>query len=248
MNLEPIRDERGETPPGDWSARWVQAGLVTLDQARVIELRLGPREPDHAALSSLVEIGVLTPSQVGAVRRLPVDGRGGAPWATGAPESSRLLERQGVGSRGLASRLSLDAGRLGVVVTVLAFACLVWALAGLASDLVATQRRPVGLELADGARLLASVLGLIGGRRMFRGAQSGKPLTMMGLLLYAAVTLAAGFRRLSDPWVVTQLASCAVLYTLSLFGRFGSPRSADTEVDAVGDRAPSTGQVSPAQV
>jgi hypothetical protein len=97
-------------------------------------------------------------------------------------------------------------------------------------------------------RLLASVLGLIGGRRMYRGAQDGKPMALMGVLLYAAVTLAAGFRRLSDPWVAIQLASCAALYTLTVFSRFGSPRSADVEADAVEERALGTGQVSAAQV
>jgi hypothetical protein len=83
---------------------------------------------------------------------------------------------------------------------------------------------------------------------MFRGSQDGKPMALVGILLYAAVTLAAAFRKLSDPWVVAQLASCAALYALTVSSRFGSPRSADVEVDAVGERALSTGQVSPAQV
>ena len=246
MNLEPTRDERGDAPPGDWSARWLRAGLVTLDQARVIERRLGPGEPDPAALQGLVEVGVVTPSQVGAFRRLRLNGMGGG---LRTAESARVADRQGLRSPGRAiSRLSPDAGRLGVVLAALAFAGLAWALAGLASDLVAAQRRPVGLELVDGMRLLASVLGLIGGRRMYRGAQDGKPMALMGVLLYAAVTLAAGFRRLSDPWVATQLASCAALYTLTVFSRFGSPRSADVEADAVDERALGTGQVSAAQV
>jgi hypothetical protein len=246
MNLEPIRDERGDAPPGDWSARWLRAGLVTLDQARVVERRLGPSEPDHSALQGLVEVGVLTPSQVAVLRRLRLNGAGGGPRTA---ESSHVADRQGAGPRGRAtSRLSLDAGRLGVVLAALAFAGLAWALAGLASDLVAPQRQQVGLELADGMRLLASVLGLIGGRRMYRGSQDGKPMALMGILLYAAVTLAAGFRKLSDPWVVAQLASCAALYALTVSSRFGSPRSADVEADAVGERALSTGRVSPAQV
>src|SRR3979411_1283427 len=117
MNLEPTRDERGDAPPGDWSARWLRAGLVTLDQARVIERRLGPREPDPAALQGLVEVGVLTPSQVGALRRLRQYVMG--VWLRTA-ESARVADRQGLRSPGRAtSRLSLDAVMLVVVLTSL---------------------------------------------------------------------------------------------------------------------------------
>jgi hypothetical protein len=248
MNLEPTRDERGEAPPGNGSARWLRAGLVTWDQARVIERELGPGEPEPAALQGLVDAGVITSSQAAAIRRAQLDGRRGDVRSRGATEPSAAAARQGVRSRFELPRLSLDAGRLGVVLAALAFAVLVWGLAGLVSDLVAAPRKPVVMERVDGMRLLASVLVLIGGRRMYREAQDGKQLILIGLLLYALVTLAAGFRRLADPSVMAVLASCALLYVLTLLSRFGWPRPAEVEADQGGDRAPSASRVSVPQV
>jgi hypothetical protein len=245
MNLEPTRDERLEAPPAGGSARWLRAGLVTLDQARVIERELGPGEPDPAALQGLVADGVITASQAAAVGRVELDGkRGGLTTGEGAQRSAATALQRGGPRRPSSPPLPLDAGKLGVALAAFAFAGLLWALAGLASDLVATPPKPLGAELVDGVRVLASVLALIGGRRVYRGAQHGKPLVMTGLPLYALVTLAAGSRRLADPWVVALLASCGVLCVLTLLSRFAPPRPADPGVDAGGDRAPRSGRVS----
>jgi hypothetical protein len=242
MNLEPTRDERLEAPPANGSARWLRAGLVTLDQARVIERQLGSGEQDPAALQGLVAVGVITPSQAAAVGRFQLNGTRGGLTSGGAGQRSEAIAVRGVRlHRPSPPSLSLDSGKLGVVLAAFAFTGLLWALGGLASDLVATPRKPLGAELAGGIRLLASILGLIGGRRLYRGAENGKPLMVTGLLLYALVTLATGFRRLADPSVITILASCAVLFVLTLLSRRGSPRSLDVAADAVGDRAPRSG-------
>ena len=224
MNLEETQGHRPETAPGDGSRRRFAAGVVTQVQARVVARLLGADEPDAIALAPLVEAGVITPSQAavlaGGRAGLNGEGRssGGNAYRPGAAGSTRAW------SIDFRPRLSVSAERLGLVLSAVAFAALVWGGVALATDLLVSPRKPLGTELVDAIRVAASLLALIGGRRMYRGAEHGKPLVLTGLALFALMTAAASLRRLADPATVAVLLSCVVLYYLAATSRLKSSR------------------------
>jgi hypothetical protein len=226
MNLEETQGHRPETAPGDGSRRRFAAGVVTQVQARVLARLLGADEPDAIALGPLVEAGVITPSQAAVLAggRSGLNGKGRSsngnahrPGAAGAPRSWSRVD--------FSPRLSVSAERLGLVLSAVAFAALVWGGVALATDLLVSPRRPLGTELVDAIRVAASLLALIGGRRMYRGAEHGKPLVLTGLALFALMTAAASLRRLADAATVAVLLSCLVLYYLAAISRLKSSRS-----------------------
>jgi hypothetical protein len=226
MNLEETQGQRPETAPGDGSRRRFAAGVVTQVQARVMARLLGAAEPDRDALAPLVEAGVITPSQAAAVAggRAGLNGEGrpssGSAHRPASARSTRAWSRVDV-----RPRLSLSAERLGLVLSALAFAGLVWSGVALATDLLVSPRKPLGIELVDAIRVAASLLALIGGRRMYRGAEHGKPLVLTGLALFALMTAATSLRRLADPATVAVLLSCVVLYYLAATSKLKSARS-----------------------
>jgi hypothetical protein len=195
---------------------------------------LGVAEPDPDALAPLVEAVVITPSQAAAVAggRTGLNGErkflGRSAQRSGSAGSIRVWPQGAAGPR-----LSLSAERLGLVLSALAFAALLWAGVALATDLLVSPRKPLGTELVDAIRVAASLLALIGGRRMYRGAEHGKPLVLTGLVLFALMTAASSLRRLADPPTVGVLASCVVLYYLAATSKIKSTRS---EKDPPGDQ------------
>jgi hypothetical protein len=176
--------------------------ILTAPQARAVA-RWPGLAADAAALETLVGAGVITPSQARALSpgwRSPVTRR----------QRSRARRRR-------LSRPSIDARILGSVILTIAGAALVWATTALVSELLMPRPAPLAVELMDGLRLLASLLAFVGGRRMFRGARSGKVLVLLGVAAYAAVTVAVNMGRssLSDPATAVPLAACVVLYYLA---------------------------------
>jgi hypothetical protein len=122
------------------------------------------------------------------------------------------MNLDGTQSRNSFAHLSIDADRIGLVVTTIASVSLAWAAVTMVPDLLQAPRKPLAAEVPQCLRILALLLALIGGRRMFRGAQQGKPLVLAALVLYAIITAAVSLRRLADPGVIALLASCAALY------------------------------------
>src|SRR5919108_4479467 len=117
MNLEQTPDERPEDPPRDGSAHWLRAGLVTLDQARVLGRLLETAEPDPTSLRHLADAGVITRSQAAALARLH-SGRDRPPSGGGWPPNGAAHRGTGSAST-LLKRPDLEAGRLGVLVASL---------------------------------------------------------------------------------------------------------------------------------
>jgi hypothetical protein len=97
---------------------------------------------------------------------------------------------------------------------------LAWAGTSLLMDVFGTPRRPVGVALLDSMRLLAGVLVLAGGRRMYRGVQNGKPLALIGLVLYGLASVSLAVRRLGDPGAIALILGWALLYYLTTVSRF----------------------------
>jgi hypothetical protein len=198
---------------------------------------LGAAEPDRDALAPLVEAGVITPSQAAAVagRRPGLNGErgflGDRAQRRGSAGSIRVWPRGGVGPR-----LSLRAEHLGLVLSALAFAALLWAGVALATDLLVSPRKPLGTELVDVIRVAASLVALIGGRRMYRGAEQGKPLVLTGLALFALMTATSSLRRLADPPTVGVLASSVVLYYLAATSKIKPTRSENDPPRHLADR------------
>jgi hypothetical protein len=217
---DPPQEEEGVEAGG--TRRWVREGLVTSVQATAIERLLGPGDPDAAALERLVDAGVITRSQAAAVERAQrVDGRrppfGGS--VTPGPPTPEL-NRQPPGVRiPRLPRIAVDARKLGVLVATLAFAGLVWAVLALLIDVFGTPRRPVGAALLDAVRVLAGLLVLVGGRRMYRGADNGKPLTLIGLVLYGLASALLSVRRLAEPSSILLALAWAVLYYVTATSR-----------------------------
>jgi uncharacterized membrane protein len=238
MNLEETQGHRPETAPGDGPRRRFASGVVTQVQARVMARLLAADEPDAIALAPLVEAGVITPSQAavlaGGRAGLNGDGRssGGKAYRPRSAGSTRAWSRGD-----FRPRLSVSAERLGVVLSAVAFAALIWGGVALATDLLVSPRKPLGTELVDAIRVAASLLVLIGGRRMYRGAEHGKPLVLTGLALFALMTAAANLRRLADPATVAVLLSCVVFYYLAATSRFKSSRSGNDQPHHFPDRS-----------
>jgi hypothetical protein len=199
--------------------RWFQDGLVTAPQARAISQVIGEGEPGPEALDRLVEAGIITRSQAAAVRRRQhPNGLRPAPVA----RSSARSDAPGVAGRepgGRPSRFSIDARKLGVFLAAIALVGLAWAGISLVIDVVGTPRRPVGVALLDSTRLLAGVLALVGGRRMYRGVQNGKPLALIGLVIYGLASALLAVRRLGDPVVIALILGWALLYYLTTVSR-----------------------------
>jgi hypothetical protein len=200
--------------------RWFQDGLVTAPQARAISQMIGEGEPGPEDLDRLVETGVITPSQAAAVRRRQhPNGLRPLPVARSRPsaDAPALAGRE---LRVRPSRFSIDARKLGVLLAAIALVGLAWAGISLAIDVFGTPRRPVGLALLDSTRLLAGVLALVGGRRMYRGVQNGKPLALIGLVIYGLASALLAVRRLGDPVVIALMLGWALLYYLTTVSRF----------------------------
>jgi hypothetical protein len=188
--------EEGTDGGGPTSAsRWVREGLVTSAQGRAIERLLGPGNPGPGALEELVKAGLITRSQATAVQRAErADGHGPALSRALAPA---LGNAEPAGVR--LPRIAADARKLGGFLAAIAFLGLVWALVALMIDAFGSPRRPLAAGLLDAVRVLAGVLALIGGRRMYRGADNGKPLVLIGLVLYGLASALLSVRRLADP-------------------------------------------------
>ena len=199
--------------------RWLEEGLVTPDQARAIAGLIADGEPGPEVLEGLVESGVLIRSQAAAVTRgQSSNGRAPAPLRAARPRGAAEPAGEGVGLR--LPRPSIDAQELGVLLAAVAFVGLVWAVLSLLTDATATPRHPAGVALLDSVRLLAAVLALVGGRRMYRGVESGKVLVLTGLVIYALAGALLGLRTLADPVVILLLLSWALLYYLTAVSRF----------------------------
>jgi len=181
---------------------------------------IGEGEPGPEALDRLVEAGVITPSQAAAVRRRQhPNGLRAAPVARSRtrPDAPALSGRE-LGIR--PSRFSIDARKVGVFLAGIALVGLAWAGTSLVVDVFGTPRRPVGVSLLDSTRLLAGVLALVGGRRMYRGVQNGKPLALIGLVIYGLASALLAVRRLGDPVVIALMLGWALVYYLTTVSRF----------------------------
>jgi hypothetical protein len=215
-----IRGEESRRAAEATARRWFHDGLVTVPQARAISQMIGEGEPGPEELEALAEAGVITRSQAAAIRRRQhPNGLRPVP----AARSRAALEvpaaaRRGPGVR--PPRLSLDARKLGVLLAGIALVGLVWAAASLFMDVFVTPRRPVGVGLLDSLRVLAGVLALFGGRRMYRGVPNGKPLALIGLVLYGLASVLLAVRRLGDPVAIALMLGWAVLYYLTTVSRF----------------------------
>jgi hypothetical protein len=200
--------------------RWFVDGLVTAPQARAISQMIGVGEPGAEDLEGLVEAGVITRSQSAAIRRRQhPNGLRRVPTTASraVPEVPEAAARQPDVGR---PRLSLDGRKLGVFLAAIALVGLVWAGAALLMDVLVTPRRPAPVALLDSMRLLAGVLALFGGRRMYRGVPNGKPLALIGLVLYGLATVLLAVRRLGDPVAIALMLGWALLYYLTTVSRF----------------------------
>jgi hypothetical protein len=201
--------------------RWFQDGLVTAPQARAISQLIGEGEPGPEALDRLVEAGIITRSQAAAVRRRQhPNGLRPEPLAASSrprPDAPAVAKAAELGIR--TPRLSIDGRKLGAFLAAIALVGLAWAGVSLVMDVIGTPRRPVGVALLDSMRLLAGVLALVGGRRMYRGVQNGKPLALIGLVIYGLASALLAVRRLGDPVVIALILGWALLYYLTTVSR-----------------------------
>ena len=216
---EPSQEQRQAAEAA--ARRWFEQGLITPAQARALAHLIRDGDPSPEVLDRLVGSGILTHSQAAAIRRTQrSNGHSLVPVAGGRPAGSGAEQRYGrLGVR--LARPSPDARKLGVFLAGIAFAGLVWAGVAFLTAALGTPRHPAGVALLDALRLLASVLALVGGRRMYRGMQSGKTLVMVGLVIYALASVLLAVRRLADPIVILFLLSWALLYYLTAVSRFG---------------------------
>jgi hypothetical protein len=213
------RGEESKEAAAATARRWFEAGLVTSAQARAISRMIRDGEPGPEALAGLIEAGVITRSQAAAVRRQHSNGHGPVPAARAGP--ARDVPAVAGGELGLRPhRLSLDARKVGVFLAAIALLGLAWAGLSLLMDVTGTPRRPVGVALLDSVRLLAGVLALVGGRGMYRGVQNGKPLALIGLVLYGLASVLLAVRRLGDPVAIALMLGWALLYYLTTVSRF----------------------------
>jgi hypothetical protein len=219
---EPV-DARPQPAAGP-SRRWLAEGLVTVAQARAIERMLEPGEPGPVALERLVEAGVITRSQAGAVQRTQAGNGHALVPVTGRRPALAAAETTGSEHAVRAPRLSLDANRLGVFLASVGFAGALWAVITILAALLSTPRKPLGVDVAGALQLLGAVLVLVGGRRMFRGVQNGKPMALIGLLIFALASLLLFARRLGDPVVLGLLLAWGLLYYLTMLSRFRPTR------------------------
>jgi hypothetical protein len=165
---------------------------------------------DRAALERLVEAGVVTHSQASALGRaqgLAVAEAGDAPGGGTAP--------------GL-PRVSLDARPLGLFLAVFGLVALVWSAATLFGDLFGVRQTIPGAGLLDAVRAVACLLLVVGGRRLWRGLLSGKPVVLIGLVLFGLSTLLLALRQLAHPVTILLVLAWTVLYYLAAASRVRS--------------------------
>jgi hypothetical protein len=86
-------------------------------------------------------------------------------------------------------------------------------------DAFGTPRRPLAAWLLDAVRVLAGVLALTGGRRMYRGADNGKPLVLIGLVLYGLAGVLLSVRRLADPVSILLVLAWGAVYYVTATSR-----------------------------
>ena len=188
------------------ATRWVRQGLLTPVQARALERVVDSGPLDQAALERVVEAGLVTPSQATALRRSQ---------AVEAPAAEVSAER-------LPSlpRLSLDARPLGLLLAGLGVLALLWSAVALFGELFGSGRHAPATELLDAVRLVACLLVTIGGRRMWRGLESGKPVVLIGLVLFGLSALLLGLRQLAHPVAMLLLVlAWTVLYYVTAASR-----------------------------
>jgi hypothetical protein len=219
---EPAEVERrvgsdGSGPGG--AGRWVREGLVSSVQGGAIERLLGPGNPDPGALEGLVDAGVIIRSQATAIQRAERAGGHGPAMSRSLPPASGHAEPAGTPLGVRLPRIALDARKLGAFLAAIAFLGLVWALAAVIIDAFGTPRRPLGAGFLDAVRVLAGALALIGGRRMYRGADNGKPLLLIGLVLYGVASVLLSVRRLADPVSILLALAWGVAYYVTATSR-----------------------------
>jgi hypothetical protein len=218
------RQEPAIAPP----RLWLEEGLVTVAQARAIEGMLEPGEPGPGTLGRLVEAGVITRSQAGAVQRMQLGNGHALVPVTGRQSAAVGPEPDGRPAGVRVPRLSLDARKLGVFLAGIASLGVLWAVISILAGVIGAPRRSLGVDLAEALGVLGSALVLVGGRRMYRRVQNGKPMALIGLVIYLLASLLLLARRLGDPVVLGLLVAWAVLYYLTTLSRFRPLQKPDT--------------------
>jgi hypothetical protein len=211
--------------------RWRDAELITRGQATAITRVLRGGEPEPEAIEEWVERGLITPNQAAEIRGFEKASNGnGAKTTTEILSSSpppapaeqavaqplpaavtfalpRHLPRP--------SWLIVPARRLGLLLAFLALLSLVVVTISLVTDLFIAPWRLGGPDLEDMARLVAGLLGFMGGLRLYRGGLDGKAPVLSSLIINALASLVFKIGSLFDPIVLAPLAGWVLLFYLT---------------------------------